>query len=141
MSWKDGGEAYLPTIAALEVKYGIPTDLLARVAFQECSWRGEVINGAVRSGAGAVGMFQLMPSFFPGAGESWQKDADTAGEYLAQLHTRFKDWQLAVAAYNWGPTALQYYLDTQHSSQLLPRETSAYVARVFADVPVQGVLV
>lgn len=65
MTWKDGGEEYLPYIAQMESEYGIPTDLLARIAYQECSWRTEVITGQVASPAGALGMFQLMPQFFP----------------------------------------------------------------------------
>jgi len=135
-AWKAGGEAYLPVIATVEVKYGIPTDLLARVAFQECSWRPGVIYGSIKSSAGAVGMFQLMPQFFPGAGVSWQADANTAGDYLADLYHQFQDWQLAIAAYNWGPGNVEKYIDGK--LQVLPVETSNYVAKVFGDVPIAG---
>jgi soluble lytic murein transglycosylase-like protein len=138
MTWKDGGAAYLPQISMVESQCGIPTDLLARIAYQECSWRAEVIDGTVKSPAGAVGMFQLMPQYFPGAGVSWMQDAETAGRYLSQLHRQFNDWQMAVAAYNWGPGNLSRY--EQNPSGGLPRETKNYVAGVFTDVPVPGSL-
>ena|ERR1039458_5732250 len=82
-NWKAGGENYLPVLAATEDKYAIPRDLLARMAFQECSWREEVINYAVKSSAGAIGIMQLIPRFFPAAGLSWQSDVDIAGREVA----------------------------------------------------------
>jgi soluble lytic murein transglycosylase-like protein len=136
--WKAGGEAYLPALADAEIRFGIPTDLLARVAFQECSWRPEVISGAVKSPAGAVGMMQLMPQFFPGAGVSWETDILTAAQYLCELHHEFSDWQLAVAAYNFGPGNVRKYEDGE--LQVLPLETTNYVEQVFTDVPMDGAI-
>jgi soluble lytic murein transglycosylase-like protein len=135
-NWKAGGEAYLPTIAATEIQFGIPTDLLARVAFEECSWRSGVINGTIKSRVGAVGMFQLMPQFFPTAGFSWAEDAQTAGRYLNGLHNKFQDWQLALAAYNFGPGNIEKYLTGEISH--LPFETANYVAQIVGDVSVSG---
>jgi soluble lytic murein transglycosylase-like protein len=138
VNWKDGGEPYLNTLNAAEQRYAIPTDLLARIAYQECSWRPGVIDGSIKSPAGAVGMMQLMPQFFPGAGESWQADVTTAAEYLERLHTQFNDWQLAVAAYNWGPgNVVRYKADPAMG---LPPETSDYVLDVFGDVPIAGAI-
>lgn len=138
VNWKTGGEPYLPTIAAAEDSYAIPTDLLARIAYQECSWRSGVIDGTIKSPAGAVGMMQLMPQFFPNAGENWTADLLTAAQYLARLHSEFNDWQLAVAAYNWGPgNVVKYRTDP---SMGLPPETSDYVLDVFSDVPVSGAI-
>ena len=139
-SWKMAGATYLPTIAAVEQQKGIPEGLLARVAFQECSWRSEVINGDVVSSAGAVGMFQLEPADFPGAAAmTWEEQAETAGNYLAELQHEFSDWQLAVAAYDWGPGNVHKFEDGKLPS--LPPETTKYVAQVFKDVPISGVLV
>ena len=135
MNWKSGGEAYLPYINQIEGEYGIPTDLLARIAYQECSWRSEVIFGPVTSSAGAVGMFQLMPHFFPQAGENWMNDCDTAAKYLVKLYNQFSDWQLAVAAYNWGPGNVHRHLE---EGGVLPQETQNYIIQVFTDVPVRG---
>lgn len=137
--WKEGGEPYLPSLAAAEVACGIPTDLLARVAFQECSWRPEIISGEVKSPAGAVGMMQLMPQYFAGAGVSWQADIVTAAHELARLHNVFQDWQLAVAAYNWGQGNVRKY--QADPSIGLPVETSDYITDVFGDVHISGAIV
>jgi soluble lytic murein transglycosylase-like protein len=136
--WKEGGELYLPALNAVEEQFGIPHDLLARIAYQECSFRPEVISGAVKSPAGAVGMMQLMPQFFPGAGVDWHADILTAATYLSQLHRQFLDWQLAVAAYNWGPGNVEHYENGEIHS--LPQETENYVSDVFTDVPMDGAL-
>jgi soluble lytic murein transglycosylase-like protein len=139
--WKQGGEPYLPTLAGIEQTYSIPTDLLSRVAFQECSWRPEVIAGTVKSPVGAVGMFQLMPQFFSNAGISWQTDAVIAAKYLVDLHGQFDDdWQLAVAAYNWGPGNLRKWIEAGSDHEKLPNETAAYITKVFGDVPIDGVI-
>lgn len=129
----------MPTLGEIERAHGLPTDLLARVAFQECSWRSLVIDGLVKSSAGAVGMFQLLPRFFPDAGESWQQDAATAAQYLARLYDQFHDWQLALAAYNWGPMNLEHRL--RDPSIALPSETARYVEEVSVDTGITGALV
>src|SRR5580698_3072077 len=46
-----------------EATYGIPTDLLARQAFEESSFSPSVIYGGPNS-AGAVGLMQLEPQFY-----------------------------------------------------------------------------
>ena len=137
-TWKAGGEPYLPYLAATEQSYGIPTDLLARVAFQECSWRNAVIDYAIASDAGAIGMFQLIPRFFPEAGHGWQVDADWAASELVRLFLHYNDWQKAVAAYNWGEGNVDKW-NGQFAT--LPTETQNYVADVFKDVPVQGAII
>lgn len=139
MSWQDGGAAYIPSLNAAEVTYGIPANLLARMAYEECSWRAEVISGEIKSPAGAVGMMQLMPEYFPGAGVSWKTDILTAAHYVTSLYKQFNDWQLAVASYNWGPGNVVKYL--ADDSIEMPNETTHYVAQIFADVPVSGALV
>jgi len=138
MSWRDGANPYLPTIAQDEIAFNIPANLLARIAYQECRWRPEVISGEVKSPAGAVGMFQLMPQFFPNAGRSWEDDSVTAADYLSSLYKRFGDWQYAVAAYNWGPGNVHRYQADPLIG--LPEETKNYVVNVFTDVPVEGAL-
>lgn len=138
-SWKDGGETYLPGLGAAEITFGIPAGLLARIAFQESSWKTSVVNGTEKSAAGCVGLMQLNPRFFPDAGHNWQADVVIAAKYLASLYQRFHDWQLACAAYNWGPTAVAHYLADENMD--LPTETRRYVNQVFSDVPLPGCLV
>jgi|SRR5580698_5866614 soluble lytic murein transglycosylase-like protein len=132
------GPVYQPTFAVVESNNGIPPNLLYRLGYQESHFREDIIDGTTVSPAGAVGIMQLMPQFFPGAGEDPQTDIATAGAYLAKLYGQFNDWQLAVAAYNDGPGNVSAYLG---GTKTLPLETQNYVADVFADVPVQGSLI
>ena len=142
-NWLTGGLDWLPLLNGAEDTYGIPRNLLARMAFQECSWRPEVINCTVKSPAGAVGMMQLMPKYFPNAGVSIANDIHLAAGLLAALHARFGDWQLAVAAYNWGGGNVHHEMAADGVPELadMPLETQRYVKDVFADVPIAGVLV
>ena len=146
MSWETEGEGpkWLPVLNNAEARYKIPTDLLARVAYQESRFRSDIISGAIVSPAGAVGIMQLMPQFFPSAGINPATDIDSAGCMLANLHVRFGDWQIALAAYNWGGG------DVHHAAMMdagkyelkdMPQETQNYVTQIVADVPIQGVLV
>ena len=64
--WKSAGSGpeWVPVLNAAEQQFGIPTDLLARVAYQESRFREDIIRGTKASGAGALGMMQLMPQYF-----------------------------------------------------------------------------
>jgi soluble lytic murein transglycosylase-like protein len=138
--WRTVGEAatYMPYLNQAEAQFGIPTDLLARVAYQESHFRADIISGEVRSPAGAVGIMQLEPQFFPNAGQDPIADINTAAQDLSQLYGEFGDWQLAVAAYNDGPGNIKAVMA---GTKVLPTETRNYVNQVFGDVPVAGSLV
>jgi soluble lytic murein transglycosylase-like protein len=139
-AWMTAGQGpeYQPTFAVVEQNNAIPANLLFRIGYQESRFRPDIISGATTSPAGAIGIMQLMPQYFPGAGQNPQTDIATAGTYLASLYQTFQDWQLAVAAYNDGPGNINAYLA---GTKQLPDETQNYVADVFADVPVQGSLI
>ena len=64
--WKNVGEGpqWIPALNAAEVQYGLPTDLLARIAYQESHFRTDIITGATPSPAGALGLMQMMPQYF-----------------------------------------------------------------------------
>lgn len=117
----------LATIAATEQALGIPAGLLARIANQESRFRPDIISGATRSSAGAVGLMQLMPKDFPSAGQDAKADIGTAGAYLTKLYHQFGSWELAVAAYNDGPGNIRKVLA---GKKTLPSETSNYQANV-----------
>ena len=62
---------------------------------------------------------------------------DAALDYLTQLHKRFGDWTLALAAYNCGEGRMHRTLRRTPGAQTafdlrLPRETEYYVARILA---------
>lgn len=137
MTWKDSANAvkWIPILNAAEVKYGIPKDLLARQCYQESRF-----NPLSRNPIGAVGLMQLLPQYFPGAGKNPSWDVYTAGAYLGSLYKRFSDWQLALAGYDWGPGSVSKWQKSGDSFERMPKETHDYVTQIVADVPVQGVL-
>jgi soluble lytic murein transglycosylase-like protein len=134
VNWRTEGEGplWMAALHVAEIRHGLPVDLLARVAFQESHFRSDIISGRVRSKVGAIGMMQLMPQFFPGAGVSVLADIETAADLLASLNRRFKDWRHAVAAYNQGGLNQELCLTGERQ---MPKETEDYVREVFADVP------
>jgi membrane-bound lytic murein transglycosylase D len=83
-----------------------------------------------------------MPKYFPYAGLSWAADAASAGDLLAALYKRFGDWQLAIAAYNWGQGNVHHEMASDGVPQLadMPTETQRYVTQIVGDVPVPGIL-
>lgn len=143
MSWEteNEGPRWAAILENIEVKYQIPRGLLARVAYQESRFRDDIISGATKSSVRAIGIMQLMPQYFPHAGENAASDIDEAGRFLANLHARFGDWQLALAAYNWGPGNVHRCLENGGGLSELPEETRNYVEQIHKDVPVTGSLV
>jgi membrane-bound lytic murein transglycosylase D len=99
-------EVYLPYVKQVFKERGLPEDL-AYIAFIESGY-----NPFVVSRAGAAGTWQFMPFTGQKYGlmQDWWMDErhDTfkathaAADYLAKLYGDFKDWHLAVAAYNAG---------------------------------------
>jgi soluble lytic murein transglycosylase-like protein len=138
------GPVWVPVINQAEGAAGIPTNLLARMAYQESHFRPDVIDGTTASGAGALGILQLMPQYFstvqvpvPFSTQDTMDQITQAAGQLASLYNTFNDWTLAVAAYNAGASTVSKYIA---GTGTLPAETSAYVADVIADVPVPGSL-
>ncbi len=150
--WKsvEDGATWVPVLNEVELQYGIPADLLARIAYQESTFKPDVISGAERSKPGAEGLMQLMPQFFasvkvptPYTEDDTKKQIHESAQLLVTLHKRFNDWQVAVAAYNWGGGNVNHeYAKDAHRYVLadMPTETQKYVYKVFADVPIPGVL-
>ncbi|MET4701990.1 hypothetical protein ABIE65_005039 [Constrictibacter sp. MBR-5] len=123
---------YMAAITLAERVHGIPHMLLARLLYQESKFRPEVISGAKSSAAGAKGIAQIVPRWHPGVDPLDPAAAiDYAAQYLRALYDRFGTWSLALAAYNWGPTAL-----ASNGFAAAPKETRNYVAQITADVPV-----
>jgi membrane-bound lytic murein transglycosylase D len=117
---------------------------------EQLVWLAEVessFDRRAQSPAGAAGLFQLMPDTAKRFGLSlWPRDqrfqpepsATASAQYLKQLHDRFGDWRLALAAYNCGEGTVQKLL-TRYKTQSydgiaehLPAETQMYVPRVEA---------
>lgn len=107
-------------------EYGIPVGVLRTMADIESAFRPEIIAGQVKGAAGEIGIMQITPRWHPNVNpydpiESiWY-----AAGWLRELYEQFGSWQLAVAAYNWGPTNLANY-----GISAAPSITQNYVARV-----------
>ncbi len=125
---------YRAAIAQAETSNGIPPGLLARLLYQESRYRPEIINGTVRSPAGAVGIAQFMPATAP----DWAvnlydgspyDDIAGGGRYLAWLYKRTGSWALALAAYNWGIGNV-----LKKGIARAPAETRNYFSQILSDV-------
>lgn len=132
---------FLPQIKPIFESEKIPGELV---------WVAEVesaFDPHAKSPVGAVGLFQLMPetakslglsTWFPDERRNAEKNARAAAKYLQYLHDRFGDWQLALAAYNAGPTRVSKLLrksdvySYEAIAPQLPAETRDYVAKVEA---------
>jgi len=131
--WKSAknAEKYLPLLRSAELKYGLPRDLLARMAYQESHFRNDIVSGKVKSAAGALGLMQIVPKWHPAADPLNVPAAiDYAARYIKQLYAQFGMWSLAVAAYNFGPGNVAKTPRAQW-----PAETRNYVAEIFGDLP------
>jgi membrane-bound lytic murein transglycosylase D len=135
------GKEYVPELKPIFTAQKIPPELV---------WVAEVESSFDRralSPAGAAGLFQLMPDTAKRFGLSlWPRDqrfqpepsATASAQYLKYLYDRFKDWRLALAAYNAGEGTVQKLLDRYKTdsyddiAEHLPAETQMYVPRVEA---------
>jgi membrane-bound lytic murein transglycosylase D len=142
-----GADQLIPLLQAVFSAGGMPPALV---------WLAEVestLNPSARSPAGARGLFQLMPAtarelglstFMPDERTDPKKSAEAAARMLRQLHRKFQDWPLAIAAYNAGPGRVQRTLDKQKAKSfaeiaaVLPVETRLYVPKVLATLQVRA---
>jgi len=111
---------------------GFTPGLIAAVIHVESSGRN-----FARSRAGALGLMQLLPNTARAVaarqGVDWtgpemlfdpELNVRLGIDYLAELYYRFGDMELALAAYNWGPT---YISELRQRGDAIPR---AYARRV-----------
>jgi membrane-bound lytic murein transglycosylase D len=118
----------------------------------ELIWLAEVessFDPRAKSPAGAAGMFQLMPATAKNYGlhtfpfdqrYNPEESASAAAKHLAYLQNKFKDWRLAIAAYNAGEGTVQKLLSKSKEktydaiASKLPAETQMYVPKVEATI-------
>lgn len=141
--WPKGAAEIVPKLKNIFLAERVPTALV---------WLAEVESGfdaRAQSPAGALGLFQLMPTTAKGLGLSlWPRDqrrqpepaATAAAKYLRELHEKFGDWRLAVASYNCGAGTIEKFLKRYHAKSFeqiaphLPAETQMYVPKVEATI-------
>jgi soluble lytic murein transglycosylase-like protein len=90
---------YSASIIAAATKYGVDPNLALAVAQAESS-----MNPSAISPKGATGLFQLLPSSFPGVNiNDPLTNIDSGVDYLSELLDKYDgDVSLALAAYNAG---------------------------------------
>jgi soluble lytic murein transglycosylase-like protein len=85
-------------------KTGVPVSLLVATAYEESR-----MNPGARSTAGALGLLQVMPATareLQLPGDSPAANVLAGARYLRRMLDRFQSVELALAAYNAGPTAV-----------------------------------
>jgi membrane-bound lytic murein transglycosylase D len=127
-------------------KRNMPTEL-ALLPFIESAFNPQALSSAK-----AAGMWQFIPStgldfnlrqnMFKDDRRDVMASTDAALTYLQRLYNQFGDWQLALAAYNWGEGSVQRAVNRNRAAglptdfnsltPLMPIETRNYVPKLQA---------
>ena len=135
---------YLPMMKRVFIRAGLPVEL-TYLAIVESR-----LKPRARSGRGAVGIWQFMKGTARHAGltvnaiRDERKDpvrsSAAAAKYLEELHQRFDNWMLAIAAYNAGPTTVARLIEKHGSDNFFElsekgafsKETDQFVHKFIA---------
>ncbi len=138
------GGRYLFHVVEEVERRGMPHEL-ALLPFIESAFNPEAL-----SRASASGMWQFMPAtgrdfdlrqnLFRDDRRAVRESTGAALDYLQRLHTRFGDWHLALAAYNWGQGNVSRAIERNrrarqpldYESLRMPTETRDYVPKLQA---------
>ena len=141
--WPPAAKPFVAQLKPVFATNGVPPELV---------WIAEVessFDPRARSPAGAAGLFQLMPATAQRYGlRTWpfdqrlkpQPSGEAAAKYLRFLHGRYKDWRLALAAYNSGEGTVDRLLARSKTKTFdaiatrLPAETQMFVPKVEATI-------
>lgn len=139
----DRSAYYFPIFEAYLDKYELPIELKYLAIIESA------LNAEANSSAGAKGLWQFMY----GTGKQFDleinsfvderfdpiKSTEAACKYLSSLYTTFKDWDLALAAYNCGPGNVSKAIKRAGGKtnyweirEFLPQETQGYLPAFYA---------
>ena len=123
---------------------GLPTEI-ALLPYVESAFNPHAVSSAKASGMwqfmAATGKdFDLKQNLFRDDRRDVLASTRAALDYLTRLYSEFGDWQLSLAAYNWGEGSVRRAiaknqkagLPTDYSSLKMPEETRYYVPKLQA---------
>lgn len=137
-------QRYLYFIVEEVEKRGMPTEIALLPMIESA------FNPGAYSVGRASGIWQFIPSTGKNFGmqQNWWYDGrrniisatNGALDYLQKLHDQFGDWELALAAYNWGEGAVERAQEynrkrgkpIDYASLKMPSETRNYVPKLLA---------
>ena len=140
----DRAGLYLYYITSEVERRGMPSEIALLPMIESA------FNPGAYSTSSASGIWQFIPSTGKhfGLKQNWWYDGrrdiisatTSALDYLEKLHEMFGDWQLALAAYNWGEGSVsraqernrRLGLPTDYASLKMPDETRNYVPKLLA---------
>ncbi|WP_457681596.1 lytic transglycosylase domain-containing protein [Thermovibrio sp.] len=114
-------------------RYGLPERLFLELVRAESNFNPKAV-----SPKGAMGLCQLMPQTARKLGVKNPFDPDenlnAGARYLKELYLKYRDWKLALAAYNAGEKAVERY-----GMKVPPyRETVNYVRKIIKRSKLKG---
>jgi soluble lytic murein transglycosylase-like protein len=135
---------YLFHIVEAVEKRGMPMEL-ALLPFVESGFEPQALSSAQAAGLwqfipGTAQRYRLKQNEHYDARRDIVASTEAALDYLEFLHGLFNDWQLALAAYNWGEEAVQRAIQrnvarglaTDYESLVMPEETRYYLPKLMA---------
>jgi len=135
IKWMRRSGRYLPLVRKILAEEGLPQDLVYLSMIESG------FNPKAYSRARAVGLWQFIYStgrLYGLTRNEWVderrdpvKATRAAARHLNDLYKMYNDWNLALAAYNWGPTRITRQVkktpDIDFWDMNMPRETRNYV--------------
>lgn len=123
-------EQVIDAIRTLAPQYGLDPELIIRQCEAESSFDQSQV-----SDCGALGLMQLMPATAAGLcidPTDWQQNLAGGMKYMSQLLAQFRDYSMALAAYNCGPGRLSAIL-RKHGDDWrahVPESTKDYLRKI-----------
>jgi len=138
--WMDRYPTVAPTIQRILAEEGLPQDLIF-LAMIESGFRLSATSRAKARGpwqfiTGTAHLFDLRVDYWMDERLDLERGTRAACRFLRKLYTRYGDWYLAFAAYNWGPGRIDRAVARGETDfwniGRMPSETRAYVPTYLA---------